>query len=448
MVTRRLLSADANQRLRAGDLENAERGLVALVRSAAHDLNARLRAADGLIAAGKTEGALAGYVFVAKEAALAGHPLKSIVACKILVNIDPGAQQFLDALGMRYGAGSQTLGRAVRLAPPDPDAEVPAAAFLPPELSADQVFDLAAQLVTSREGLPGHPATVAPIPLLSDLPPEAFGRVLGAVQLLRVAAGDTVIHEGEPGDAFFMIARGSVRVVKRTAGTGQLTVLATLGGGSIFGEMALVSGSPRGASVVAVEDADVLRFGKDALQAAARDSKVVDQALGRFTRERLLNNLLNTHAFFKPFDRTQRQQLAGRFSAHEVEPGTVLIREGDLGRGIFLILSGEVDVTKVDGTDRVTLAVLKGGDVFGEISLIEQSTTTATVTASRHSTVMFLAREVFDRLVQGVPTLKEYFQQLTEERLMDTNMMLAASRTGDGGEEVEEVLADDDLVLV
>ena len=48
MVTRRLLTQDANQRLRAGDLENAQRGLIALIRSAPQDLNARLRAAGDL----------------------------------------------------------------------------------------------------------------------------------------------------------------------------------------------------------------------------------------------------------------------------------------------------------------------------------------------------------------------------------------------------------------
>lgn len=444
MVTRRLLTNDANQRVRTGDFENAERGLIALIRSAPHDLNARLRAADALLAAGKAKSAIATYVFIAKEAALAGHPLKAIVALKILASIDPGAQQFLDALGQRYGAGSTMLGRAVRMAPPDPETEVPAAAFIPNDIPTDQVFELAAQSSASREGLPGYPTTVAPIPLLSDLPGDTFARFLAAVELRRVALGEAILREGEPGDAFFMMARGTVRVSRRGGpGATQDTVLAQLGEGSIFGEMALVSGAPRGATVTAVEDTDVLVFGREALQAVARDVNVVAAALERFTRERLLANLLATHPLFRPFDRTQRQQLASRFSAHEAAPGTVLIREGDAGRGIFFVLSGSVDVNKIDGNDRVLLAMLKAGDVFGEISLIEQSPTTATVTASRQTTVLFLAREVFDRLVQGVPSLREYFHQLAEERLMDTNMVLATSR-----ESMVPDAPDDETVLL
>lgn len=439
---------DANRRLRTGDLEGAERALIALIRSAPHDLDARLRAADGLLAARAHNDAIRVYAFVAQEAALAGYPLKAIVALKVLARIDPGVNELLAALAQRYAAGSPTLGRGVRLSPPDPQAEVPQAAFIPNEIPSATVFQLAAQVATSREGLPGWPQTVAPIPLLSDLPPDAFAAMLAAVHIQRVAAGELVIREGEPGDAFYMVARGSVRVTRRQGNTSGLqpevdTVLATLGEGSIFGEMALVSGAPRTASVFAAEDSDLLVFGRAALEAVAQQLSVVASALQRFTRERMLANLLATHPLFQPFDRTQRQQLAARFSAYDVVPGTVLIREGDVGRGLFVILTGEVDVTKNDGDESVLLAVLKPGDVFGEISLIERSPTTATVTASRNSTVLFLAREYFERLVQGVPELRTYFERLAKERQTNTSLVLTSSRQA-----IPVDIPDDERVLV
>ena len=72
------------------------------------------------------------------------------------------------------------------------------------------------------------------------------------------------------------------------------------------------------------------------------------------------------------------------------------------------------------------LATLKPGDVFGEISLIEDSPATATVTAARAGTVLFLARDVFARLVEAFPEIREYVSQLGEERLMDTRLLLEA----------------------
>jgi CRP-like cAMP-binding protein len=218
-------------------------------------------------------------------------------------------------------------------------------------------------------------------------------------------------------------------------------LLATLGEGSIVGEMALVNGAPRGATVSVTDDSDVLVFGREALSAVARELDVVGQALERFTRDRLVQNLLATHPIFKPFDRTQRVQLAARFSAHDAPAGTVIIREGDVGRGLFLLLSGQVEVSRNEGAQRVGLATLDSGEVFGEIALIEQGTTTATVTALRNSTVMFLSRELFDRLVQGVPELRAFFENLAQDRIMDTNLTLSAARDA-------EAISEDDLVLV
>lgn len=455
MVTRKLLTQDANQRIRAGDNEGALRGLVALVRSAPHDLDARLRIGDALLIAGDNTQAIQVYAFVAREASLSGYPLKAIVALKILARIDPAINELLGQLAQRYAAGSPALGKAVRLAPPLPEAEVPTEAFVPNELDYAQVRAVAAQAATLREGLPGYPASVAPIPLLSDLPPDAFVKMLSAVTLQRSPQGTAIIREGEPGDAFYMLARGTARVTRRAGGGGTVVtpendvLLATLGEGSIVGEMALVSGAPRGATVSVVDDSDVLVFGRDSLGAVAREIAVVGQALERFTRDRLVQNLLATHAIFKPFDRAQRVQLASRFSAHDAPAGAVIIREGDVGRGLFLLLSGQVEVTRESNGQRVVLATLDSGDVFGEIALIEQGTTTATVTAVRNSTVMFLSRELFDRLVQGVPELRAYFENLAQDRLMDANLTMSAAADGaPSEEEIDAVLDEDDLVLV
>ena len=125
-----------------------------------------------------------------------------------------------------------------------------------------------------------------------------------------------------------------------------------------------------------------------------------------------------------------------------LEFATPIIREGDEGRGLFLLLSGEVEVSRDDHGHRVVLAMLKSGDLFGEISLIEQTKTTATVTALRNSTVLFLGKELFDRLVQGVPELHIYFENLAQERVMDTNLTLSAAR------DASEELLDDDLILL
>jgi CRP-like cAMP-binding protein len=70
--------------------------------------------------------------------------------------------------------------------------------------------------------------------------------------------------------------------------------------------------------------------------------------------------------------------------------------------------------------------------------LIRGTPTTATVTASRAATVLFLAREYVDRLVAGVPEIKQYLDDLAEERELDTQLVMSD----------EDFAEDDERVLI
>lgn len=287
-TTRRELTRDANARLRMGDTEVALHTLVALVRSAPHDFDARLRIADGLLAAGQLRAAIEAYSAVARETSAAAFPLKTCVALKVLGAIDPAVNELFDVLAERYGQGSPHIGRGARLSPPSPDARVPREAWLPDATAGATLLDAALRVATSREGLPQYPAVVPPIPLLSELPKDAFARMLRAVELLRVPAGEVLLREGQAAESFFMVARGAV-VVTRDEGR---TVLARPGEGSVLGEMALLSNAPRMATVTAAEDSDILHFGRAAIGAARSDVATLATALDRFVQQRVLANLL------------------------------------------------------------------------------------------------------------------------------------------------------------
>ena len=87
------------------------------------------------------------------------------------------------------------------------------------------------------------------------------------------------------------------------------------------------------------------------------------------------------------------------------------------------MLSGEVEVLQGDEPFETTLATLRTGDVFGEIALVRGTPATATVRAARQSTVLFLAREYFERLMAALPELRAFFETLTEERLRDAEVI-------------------------
>jgi CRP-like cAMP-binding protein len=439
MRTLRDLRALADQRLLSGDAHGALHAYCAIVQLEPFDLDARLRVADSLLALGEVQRAAVVYTAVARYTTHAGFPLRALVALKVLTALEPQLETLLAPLAELYSVDSPRLGRGVRVAPGDPDRELPPTLDLARAIPLEQLAPHAERVASDTAGA-AFPERLPPIPLFSELRAEAFRALLPALVLRRTRPGEVVLAEGEPGTSFFVIARGEVSVTKQLAQGGE-TVLATLHEGAIFGEMALVSAAPRSATVRAVTDTDLLEFDRAALAALSRDVATLATALDKFTRERLLSNLLQTSPLFRPLDRKQRMDLIRRFTAHDVAPGVQIVTEGHAGRGLFVLLAGEVDVSKIDGESKVLLATLKPGDVFGEISLLNDEPASATVTAARQSTVLFLGKDIFSRLIAAFPEIREYVSSLGEERMLDTRLLLEA-----GADEAE--LADDDLVLV
>ena len=89
--------------------------------------------------------------------------------------------------------------------------------------------------------------------------------------LRRVGEGEVVLREGDGGTSFYVVASGRLAVSKRDE-RGEAVVLAQLGEGDFFGEMALLSGAPRAATVVAEEPCELLEFRADGAARRRRDA--------------------------------------------------------------------------------------------------------------------------------------------------------------------------------
>jgi len=433
------LRARADDKLFTGDHAGALHLYAVLVRVQPENLDARLRVADALLALGEVQRAAVVYTALARHASHAGYPLRALVALKVLSALEPQLGTLLGGLADLYAVGSTRLGRAVRISPGNADQPLPEGLTVGDPPPVEQLAEVAKVVAADMSAISAYPESLPPVPLFSELPPSAFQSVLSALKLVRTAPGQVILGEGDVGLSFFVLARGTVRV-SRNSDQGEVT-LAVLGDGSIFGEMALVSATPRTATVTAVTDCDLLEFDREALGAAAQDVTTIARALDKFMRERLLNNLMATAPLFSPLDRKQRFDLVRTFTAHDVSAGTRIIEEGQPGQGLYVLLSGEVDISKIDRDEKVLLATLKPGDVFGEISLLHEQPTSASVTAATNATVLFLARDIFRRLIDAVDEIREYVENLGEERLMDTRIVM--SHGGDF-----EELTDDEIVLI
>src|SRR5690606_1144056 len=87
--------------------------------------------------------------------------------------------------------------------------------------------------------------------------------------------------------------------------------------------------------------------------------------------------------------------------------------------------SGSVAVSRREGSRKVTLATLREGDLFGEISLLTKQKATATCAARRKGTVLRLPKKTFDEVILTHPQILELVAELTEERQQKTEAILA-----------------------
>lgn len=299
------------------------------------------------------------------------------------------------------------------------------------DLVDDEVLALTEVEPMPEQAEPAEPVTPADarlphFPIFSDLGPEAFVALTEALQVTRLATGETVVTEGDVGTAFFVIATGRL-VVKKRDEKGDQVVLAHLGEGEFFGEMALLSAAPRNATVIAEEPTEVLVLEFEVLRGLAGRYPHLARSLRRFYRQRLLANALAISALFRPFGREDRKAVMEKFRERTVQAGEVIVREGLPADGLYVVLEGSVDVTRSTEAGDVLVGQLREGDLFGEMSCMRKTGATATVTVKRGGSLLRLQRSDFDALVMTYPTVLELVSQLSEERAQNLDAILSGS---------------------
>ena len=127
--------------------------------------------------------------------------------------------------------------------------------------------------------------TLRTVSLFADLPREVLARLVSEFDELDVAAGQTVFSQGDPGDALYVVVSGAVEV--RGERDGRSERVAVLGPGDCLGEMALVTGDPRSATVVTLSPTRLLRLDKERFQVLSDRQPVFFRELARVLCRRI-----------------------------------------------------------------------------------------------------------------------------------------------------------------
>jgi MFS family permease len=125
-------------------------------------------------------------------------------------------------------------------------------------------------------------ARVARLPIFTGVPAARLEATLGRLRALPVTAGQTIIRQGDPADRFYIIESGSFSVTQQAA-DGSVAELRTMGSDEVFGELGLLSGSPRSATVTATSEGTLLELdGPDFLELVGASGSLRGRLLGLY----------------------------------------------------------------------------------------------------------------------------------------------------------------------
>ena len=182
---------------------------------------------------------------------------------------------------------------AAQGARPARTGELEAFISLSEDVFQDQVTDLIEEMLDpgAEPGVPGPDAPPAPArslltgPLFEGLSDDERVALVRGLKLRTFEPGDVVLTEGETGSSLFLLTAGAVRVFVRNPGGSNL-LLDDLGEGDFFGEISILSGRPRNATVTAAALCEMLELDQAALAEIALRYPHVSERLQSFSRER------------------------------------------------------------------------------------------------------------------------------------------------------------------
>lgn len=213
------------------------------------------------------------------------------------------------------------------------------------------------------------------------------------------APGEVIFERNAPGSSLFGIASGSVAVEVNPA---DPSITIPIEAGSIFGEVGLISGRRRGATIRAAEDTIVVEISRLAALKLQSQVPSAKAAIQRISIERQLLQM-----FGSGLTREDVAPLVEAARVEEKRAGEIVVTEGADDKDIFIIRRGSMIVEKQVGEKPVFLSYLPAGSYFGEMAVIDGSARTATVKAAIKSEVIRLPGEGFLALLDKRPALRE-----------------------------------------
>jgi CRP-like cAMP-binding protein/thioredoxin reductase/Fe-S-cluster-containing hydrogenase component 2 len=261
------------------------------------------------------------------------------------------------------------------------------------------------------------------IPLFAGLTPLQLREFLLDSDLHAPKKGEVVVKYNDYTDTFFSILSGTVEVHKdpeNIKGPGF-----PIPAGRFFGEMSLISGRRRTATITAGENCVLIETPRRSMNKLIQSVESVKRAVD----EAFLLNAIRTH-IAPEIPAEELAEVVSTATLQEFDAGKALFMEGDPGDSLYLIRSGSVTIAYNLSGKEVVYAYLPSGNYVGELGLITDSKRTATVRAAVTTETVRLEGEAFKKLLANYPALNERMQAAAQQRLREATQRRALAKGG------------------
>jgi len=220
-------------------------------------------------------------------------------------------------------------------------------------------------LAKKQHALEDRIKLLAKCELLRHLPPEAIEEILPCIRTRHIRAGEILFEAGDPGDALYIVAAGKMEVLGNAAGDpATRRAIAQLSEGQAFGEMGLLTGGVRTATVRALEDAILLQIGKADFERLVASDRQLAKAIERISHERAISNLSSGSVNPEVWARVASHSLE-RIGRNEADR---LLIEAGKGAGMAIVFGNILDTipgclvigAKFAGFETLSLSLMLG----------------------------------------------------------------------------------------
>ncbi|MDP4640084.1 MAG: cyclic nucleotide-binding domain-containing protein [Pseudomonadales bacterium] len=283
------------------------------------------------------------------------------------------------------------------------------------------------------------------IPVFAGVNALQFRELMLDSKVLAPAKGAAIFQKNDYTNTFFTILEGSVDIEINA----QLRI--SSGVGSFFGEMSLMSGRRRSATVYAGDQCVVIETPRRSMIKLIASVEAVKRVLDETF---IVRTIQQKFAPNTPI--AELQPIAARAKIHQYQPREVIFQEGDEADTLHFIRNGSVTVsTFIDGRD-VVMSYVPANTPIGEMALLGNTTRTATVTAAVKTETISIDKASFNLLLERSSGLKERLQALVQERHAQNVALQSNTESSDLlsflmgqglGEATDVLLIDEDICV-